>query len=101
MGSSPLIDIEKLEAETGFEEIWRVYSRTNRVLDEDAMDILKQTFMAGAMGGIAVVANRIARLPGAVEPAVIMQETAKTIASALVELEVINSRMDGQPVGTA
>jgi hypothetical protein len=79
---------------TEFDEAWRMYVAT-AMSDMDGAPIyndkwqaaFRQVFMSGGAMAIAVLSNRLAQLPGTVEPGDMVKALIDTIASAMAELE--------------
>lgn len=79
---------------TEFDEAWRMYSRQAMtdvegapIYDENWMRQFRQVFMSGGAMAIGVLSNRLAQLPGTVEPGDMVKALIDTIAAALAELE--------------
>jgi hypothetical protein len=79
---------------TEFDEAWRMYV-TQAMTDADGAPIydenwtraFRQVFMSGGAMAIGVLSNRLAQLPGTVEPGDMVKALIDTIAGALAELE--------------
>lgn len=79
---------------TSFEEAWRMY-RQQVMTDADGAptynefweQAFQRVFLSGGAMAIAVLSNRLAELPGTVEPGDMVKALIDTIASALAELE--------------
>ncbi len=83
----------KLET-TDFEEAWEMYSRRVATdvdgaptYSEEWMRHFRQIFFAGGAMAIGVLSNRLANLPGTVEPGDMVKALIDTIAAAAAEAE--------------
>lgn len=79
---------------TEFDEAWRMYCRQAMtdadgapIYDENWQRAFRQVFMSGGAMAIGVLSNRLAQLPGQVEPGDMVKALIDTIAGALAELE--------------
>lgn len=79
---------------TDFEEAWRMYvtqamtdAEGAPIYDENWRRAFRQVFMSGGAMAIGVLSNRLAQLPGTVEPGDMVKALIDTIAGALAELE--------------
>jgi len=79
---------------TEFDEAWRMYVTTAMsdvdgapIYDENWQKVFRQVFMAGGAMAVGVLSNRLAKLPGTVEPGELVKSLIDTIAAALAELE--------------
>ena len=87
---------------TDFEDAWKIFtSKHSGELDDETMAILKSAFFSGAYGGIGVLSNRLAKLPGAVEPQDMVKDLINTIQGAATELEKKVMTELGMPHGSA
>lgn len=79
---------------TSFVEAWRMYqSQVMTDLDgapiysPNLEDAFRKVFLSGGAMAIAVLSNRLAELPGTVEPGDMVKALIDTIAGAMAELE--------------
>lgn len=79
---------------TAFDEAWRMYVKRMMcdtdgapIYDERWMEAFRTVFMSGGAMAIAVLSNRLAQLPGTVEPGDMVKALIDTIAAAMAELE--------------
>lgn len=79
---------------TSFSEAWQMYESQvmttidgKRLYTPNMEQAFRKVFLSGGAMAIAVLSNRLAELPGTVEPGDMVKALIDTIAGAMAELE--------------
>lgn len=80
---------------TSFEELWMVYEKFGHEIGWGVEDLafVKKVFYAGAFGGIGVLSNRLAELPGKHDKTTILQGISNEVVKATQELFNVNREL--------
>lgn len=80
---------------TDFDELWEVYLAYGQEVgwSKEEMEWAKQVYFAGALGGVGVLANRLAELPGRHDKTTILQGISNEVVRASKELFTKNKEM--------
>ena len=74
---------------TDFEDAWDMYQK--RLGSDESIELrpeqIRRIFFSGGALAIGILSNRLAKLPGAIEPGELVQGLINTISESLAELE--------------
>lgn len=75
-----------------FEEAWKLFEQRHAEVPDGVYTALRGVFMSGGYAAVGVLSNRLAKLPGTVEPGDMVKALINTIEVAAAQLEVEANR---------